>query len=770
MMSKRLRIKAVGASLEICWDHLGIPHVFAQSTEDAFIGMGYVAGYERLWQIHLSCLYANGCAASVLGRRFLVQDALHRTFDVPAERIGIPESDGDWIVDAYLAGLNAYIDGLSELPPEFQHAGTEPRRFTRADVASRYRFSSWFQHRAWVEKIYLAKLMAAHGVEYWRNHVRRLSEDDEALVEELKEPFLRLDPIVARLLVPDVPLSGSNNWAVRGHLTSSGLPMLATDPHQPFSIPNTFFHVHLSSPGWDAFGASFPGLPYFMMGYNRDLAWGLTTGFVDNYDVYIERVKGNDDLHYLTPTGWEPVERREEIIEIKDEGEVKIPVYVTRHGPMLEPLIEGLEWRASREDDYRTVIRWSLGMDPTSAGTLARLPLAKTAKEFGTYLFESDITPLVNNIICVDRGDDLRRWIVATLPKRKGVTGVLPLPGWDEQYDFEQSKAEELLVEHNPDSGFAVTANNDTMGDRGDFPIHNFPVHSARADRITELLESAVGRGERFTHDTFVSIQLDLVDLRAQQVVPEILNRIAQSDDSDVVIARKLLSEWDCKASADSAPACLYYLFLEQQWHVDFVERVLANENLDTSLIKALPKACPGLNRFNVSDFLGAQSPWSQWSDLLNEVIIEHIKSTFLTLREQLGEVSNWSWGALHKVQFWHSLRKHDPWQKLCIGPDPIGGSPTTLRMAMHMGPGRVNSRDNEELTFRVYHGPAFRLVVDLADPEHARFVICGGNSGRPESEHVLDHYQAWLRGDYYTLTLKKEEIDVTEHWHIENQ
>jgi penicillin amidase len=695
---------------------------------------------------------------------------LHRTFDVPAERIGMPESDGDWIVDAYLAGLNAYIDGLSESPPEFQHAGTEPRRFTRADVASRYRFTSWVQHRSWVEKIYLAKLMAAHGIEYWRNHVRRLSEDDEALVEELKEPFLRLDPIVTRLLNPDVPLSGSNNWAVRGHLTSSGLPMLATDPHQPFSIPNTFFHVHLSSPGWDAFGASFPGMPYFMMGYNRDLAWGLTTGFVDNYDVYIERVSGNDDLHYLTPKGWEPVERREETIQIKDDGEVKIPVYTTRHGPMLEPLIEGLEWRTSREDDYRTVIRWSLGMNPTSAGALARLPLAKTAKEFGTFLFESDVTPLVNNIICVDRGDDLRRWIVATLPKRQDVTGILPLPGWDEQYDFDQSKAGDLLVEHNPDRGFAVTANNDTMGDRGDFPIHNFPVHSARADRITELLESAIGRGERFTHTTFESIQLDLVDLRAQQVVPEILNRIEQSDDADVVIARKLLSEWDHKASPDSAPACLYYLFLEQQWHIDFIERVLANENLDTSLIKALPLACPGLNRFNVSDFLGARSPWSQWSDLLNEVIIGHIKSAMFALREQLGEVSNWSWGALHKIQFWHSLSKHDPWQKLRIGPDPIGGSPTTLRMAMHMGPGRINSRDKKELTFRVYHGPVFRLVVDLADPEHARFVICGGNSGRPESEHVADHYRTWLRGDYYTLTLKREEIDVTEHWHVENQ
>ena len=769
-MSKTLHIKAAGAPLEICWDRLGVPHIFAQNTEDAFIGMGYAAGYERLWQIHLSCLYANGCAASVLGKRFLTQDALHRTFDVPSQRIGIPESDGDWIVDAYLEGLNVYVDELLEVPPEFEQAGTEPRRFTRSDIASRYRFSSWFQHHSWVEKIYLAKLMAAHGLDHWRNHVRRLSKDDEELVEALKEPFLRLDPAVAKLLVPDVPLSGSNNWAVRSRHTTSGAPMLAIDPHQPLSIPNTFFHVHLSTPGWDAFGASFPGMPYFMMGYNRDLAWGLTTGFIDNYDVYIERLHNDDALRYLIPTGWKQVEVREEVIEIKDEEAIKVPVHLTRHGPMLEPLIEQLGWRAPREDEYRTVVRWSLGMNPTSAGTLARLPLAKTSKEFGEYLFENDVTPMVNNIICVDRNDDLRRWIVATLPKREGVTGVLPFPGWDERYDFAQSEALDLLVEHNPDKGFAVTANNDTMGERGSFPIHNFPTHNARADRIAELLESAIHRGELFTPKTFETMQLDLVDVRARQVVSEILKCLEQSDDSDITKARQLLSEWDYKATADSAAACLYYVFMERQWHLDFMERALANENLDTSLIKSLAKACPGLIRFDVSDFMAKNSPWTKWTGLLDEVIIRHIKSAFSALQDDLGDVSNWTWGALHQVRFGHSLRKFAPWRRLSVGPDPIGGSSTTLRMALHTASSSEGSQDKGHVSFRVYLAPVFRLVVDLADPDHSSFVIAGGNDGRPDGEHVLDQYRAWLSGEYYTLTLKREEIEVEDTWKIDNQ
>ena len=768
-MTRNISIKAAGAPFEVCWDRLGIPHVFAQNQEDAFVGMGYAAGYERLWQIHLSCLYANGCAASVLGRRFLVQDALHRTFDVPASRVGIPDSEGDWVVDAYLAGLNAYVDELADVPAEFRQAGTEPRRFTRDDVASRYRFTSWFQHRTWIEKIYLAKLMSLHGTDRWRGHVRRLSEEDEKLVEALREPFLRLDPVVARLLVPGVPVSGSNNWAVMGRHSASGSPMLATDPHQPFSIPNTFFFVHLAAPDWDAFGASFPGMPYLMMGYNRDLAWGLTTGFVDNYDVYIERVKKEDTSWYLTPAGWEPVEIREETVEIRGEKAVTVPVHLTRHGPMLEPLIEKLGWRGPREDEYRTVVCWSLGMNPTSAGTLGRLPLAKTAEEFGAYLFENNVTPLVNNIICVDRRDELRRWIVATLPKRKGVTGMLPLPGWEETYDFEQSRAVDLLVEQNPERGFALTANNDTMGERGSFPIHNFSTHNARAERIAELLVSTIERQEPFTPKIFESMQLDLTDVRARQVLPSLVGCLSQSEDPDIAKARELLSSWDCRATADSAAACLYYGFMDRQWHIDFMERALAKEQRDASLIRTLPMACPGLIRFHVSDFMKDASPWRRWSGLLDDVVTEHMKEAFSWLREHLGDVSDWKWGAIHKVHFWHSLRKHDPWQELYAGPDRVGGSPTTLRMAAHLRSVPANAADAEAFPFRVFVGPEFRWVVDLADPYHLRFVISNGNGGRPDSQHLLDHYQSWLSGNYFTLALKREEIDIEDHWRIDN-
>ena len=308
-MDRTLHIPNCDGAFDICWDDLGIPHVYATTVADAFRGMGYVEGYERLWQIHLSCLYANGNAAEVFGERFVRQDVLHRAFDVPAERLGIPASDGDWIVDAYLDGMNAYVATLAEPPPEFAGINASPRPFTRADVAARYRFSSWFQARSWPEKMFLGRIMARHGIDRFRGHAPSFSAADAEVVAALRGPLGELDLTPIALINPALNLSGSNNWAVTGHRTASGLPLLATDPHQPHSIPNTFFYVHLHAPDWDVFGASFPGVPYFMMGYTRDVAWGLTTGFTDNYDVYIEEVDGEG---VRTPDGWSALDSRTE--------------------------------------------------------------------------------------------------------------------------------------------------------------------------------------------------------------------------------------------------------------------------------------------------------------------------------------------------------------------------------------------------------------------------------------------------------------------------
>ena len=757
-MNRQLAVPNCDGTFEICWDDLGIPHVYASTVADAFRGMGYVEGHERLWQIHLSCLYANGNAAEVMGERFVRQDVLHRAFDVPAGRLGVPDSEGDPIVDAYLDGLNACVAALDEVPPEFAGIDAEPRPFTRTDIASRYRFTSWFQARSWPEKMFLGRTMARHGIERFRGHAPRFSEHDAEEVRRLDRPLKELDltPIalvnIGAKVGPQANApSGSNNWAVTGTRTASGKPMLATDPHQPHSIPNTFFYVHLHAPGWDVFGASFPGVPYFMMGYTRDVAWGLTTGMIDNYDVYVEEVDGD---RIRTPDGWQPIQTRTESIAVRGGQNLDFEVACGPHGPLLEPLTHQLGMREAPEGRYRTSVRWALGRHATSAGTLARLPLATTTEEFGETLFEGDISPLVNNIIAVDRHDSLRRFIVATFPKRKDVTGVVPLAGWDARWDFEETTARELTVEVDPPSGFSVTANNDTLGEDFPFPVHTFAAASARADRVGQLVGDRTG----LTAADFEAMQADLKDLRAEALVPELLPFLADTGDARLELLHTSLAAWDLCADPDSAAAAIYYTFLDRMWHCRFLVESVGEDFV------AQPLAAPNLNKVEPSRY-----PAPLWD--VGEVG-RAIRRTFLqvheALQKQFGDPSHWRFGDMHQICFWHTLSKRERWQAMQVGPEPLGGSPTTLAMAVHMGKGPGREPGADRVPQRVFHGPAFRLVVDLADPDHCRFVIASGNSGRPGSKHVTDHFPTWLKGEHHTVSLLRDELRIEQTWQVE--
>ncbi|MEM7016564.1 MAG: penicillin acylase family protein [Pseudomonadota bacterium] len=746
-----IKLPAASAPLDILWDRWGIPHIYAQSVEDAYVGMGYVTGFERLWQVELTRLYATGTAASVLGERFVARDAINRAFNVSGARHERPDSEGDYLVDAYLSGLNGYIEQLAEVPPEFEHAGTTPRHFTRDTVAAHYRFSAWHQHHPWPQKMLLGKLTAEHGVERWRKHLQRFSDDDAALAESCRDLYAELNMDAVKLVLPTAHF-GSNNWAINAAHSASGKPMLATDPHQPHSIPNTFFFVHLSAPGFDALGATLPGSPYFMMGRTLNTAWGLTTGFVDNSDVYIEEVDGNK---YRTPDGWTEFETIEETIEVKGDEPVKLELQRTRHGPLLEPLLEQLDMAPGRSDNYRTALSWTLEHTPTTAGVLARLPLAESAAEFGEYLADDDHTPLVNNIICVDTDDNMRRWVVSSIPKRKGATSMLPLPGWDAKYDWPLNTAADMLVEENPELGYTATANNDTLEEREPFPIHTYHAPSARADRIFELL----GKKEKFTQRDFQDMQFDLLDCGARDVLPGVLQALAETQDPMAIKGRDILAEWDCQGLPGSSGAAMFYVFNELRWPIRFMRAALTAEGKEARLVNGF-KYMAGFNRFKVEDFLSEDSVWREHEILLKSTISDTVREAVSWLSEHLGkDAEQWRWGDIHKISFGSTLSKHNTWQDLTLGPDPVGGSANTLNMAMHTGRGPYN----------VYHGPVFRMIADLADPMHTTLVMAGGNSARADSHHSKDQYKLWLAGDYTTVHFERNAVErnLEARWRI---
>ena len=60
------------------------------------------------------------------------------------------------------------------------------------------------------------------------------------------------------------------------------------------------------------------------------------------------------------------------------------------------------------------------------------------------------------------------------------------------------------------------------------------------------------------------------------------------------------------------------------------------------------------------------------------------------------------------------------------------------------------------------------RTVFDLADLSRSRFVLCGGQSGNPCSDHFADQFPLWQEGESISIPwLQAEVIRATFARHL---
>ena len=126
----RVVVAGPGAPIEILRDANGIPHIFAGSETDAYFGLGYVHAQDRLWQMEMMRRLGAGRLSEVVGAaglradRFMRVLGFSRLVDIQYARLA---PDVRAALDAYTAGVNAWLDGRSgALPPEFVLTGHAP--------------------------------------------------------------------------------------------------------------------------------------------------------------------------------------------------------------------------------------------------------------------------------------------------------------------------------------------------------------------------------------------------------------------------------------------------------------------------------------------------------------------------------------------------------------------------------------------------------------------------------------------------------------------
>ena len=182
-----------------------------------------------------------------------------------------------------------------------------------------------------------------------------------------------------------------------------------------------------------------PGVPAMLVGRNPDLAWSATYTFMDSTDSWIEKCE--DGKYMVAPDTWMPFTEREEIIKRKKKDPVKIVFYENKHG-----VLEG----NPKKDGYYISTAWASSFSGAlTLNSILKMFDAKTVAE-GMDLFGRVETSW--NCILADKGGNIGYQMSGLMPKRReGVSGFVPLPGWEEKNDWQGfEKPEDLPRCYNP--------------------------------------------------------------------------------------------------------------------------------------------------------------------------------------------------------------------------------------------------------------------------------------------------------------------------------
>ncbi len=731
---------------EIVVDRWGVPHIYAAEHYEAFFVQGFNAARDRLWQIDLWRRRGLGQLAEVLGPDYVEQDRAARLFlyrgDTYREWLAYG-SDAKRIAEAFVAGVNAYVDLVASrpelLPPEFELLDYRPARWQASDVVRVRSHGLWRNVASEVERAQLycrfgpeADAARQHLSPAWTPQVPNgldLCEVPDGVLElyELaKAPVDFADPrsTVARAAWRErLTSSASNNWAVAPSRTTTGRPILANDPHRSHAVPSLRYIAHLVAPGLNVIGAGEPALPGISIGHNDRIAFGLTIFAIDQEDLYVYETRPGAPSEYRYDGRWVPFERAVEEIRVRGEEPRSVTLEFTRHGPVVY---------ADREKRRAFAVRagW---LEPGMAPYFGSVEYmrARNWREFVAALNRWGAP--AENQVYADVDGNIGYKPAGLFPRRTSFDGLLPVPG-DGRYEWEgYFDMDALPEEYNPERGFVATAN--AMNLPPDFPIAERRVgfewsEPWRHRRVFEVL------GGDESHDVEASLRLqrDYLSVLAREVIA----RLPEVEDPTARRARERLRAWDARLEPESGAAALYVL-----WFYRHLRPGLAREGFPEQAFALVDP----MDTRSVLAALRENGP------RVRGLVDRTLAAAFRDAQERMGtDPEGWAWGTLHRIAFEHPLRRRASGElarQMAFSEHPRGGSGYTTN----------NTWFGEE-DFQVRAGASWRMVLDVGEWDHAWMTQAPGQSGDPRSLFYDNLLGPWARDGQVPLLYSRDAVE----------
>jgi len=769
-----ISLEGLGASVSVCRDSYGVPHIYAENEEDLFYVFGYVQAQDRLFEMDFQRRLAEGKLAEVVGESLYETDLFFRTIGLGKAAnssfqalVGQNDQNMVKVLAEFAEGVNRAIENMKatgELPIEFKILGYEPEPWTSFDTLAVGKLIGWELTGDFYDLEFM-KAYEAFGnltdelfsfkdpyeICTYRGNFTPVDPPAQVDMETIQLPNTEREKVVhaitdilewkenaERLVQPVKDAFASNDWVVNGSLTTTGKPILCNDPHLQLMAPPVWYEAHLvvsNSSGvfMNVRGVTFPGIPVIVIGHNQNLSWGFTNVGADVLDFYRYVWSGDGDRYWYL-NQWEDVIRSQEVIKVKGDAGVEernVLINMTRHGPIIE------------QDNEKFAMKW-VGSFPTlEARAMYKFNVARNMNEFKDGL--RDFSVPAQNMVYADTEGNIGWWANGRYPVRMNVSDAndyleyrLPFNGsqargeWGDWSDLDAwvDPPEEVPHLINPVLGYVATANNCPIS-REDYQywLGWTWAENYRVQRIQNLLNESQPLGLQ----EMKGIQTDIYDVPAEKLVPYIIDACGNRQmTTDLENATRLLQDWNFRMDKDLVAPTIFATWLEKLKNNTFTDEYykagFEGRLPTTETIQYL------VERNSTRWFDNVETGNMETRD---DMIFQSLNDTVQQLKDELGDnMLEWKWSAVHHLDLEHPLGKALSW--LNYPKLPIGGWENNINPA----PG-----------LNVQNGPSWRQIVDFNNLNNSLCIIPGGQRGHPFSKHYDDQLELWLNGEYKPMT-----------------
>ncbi len=741
------QIKSLSSPVVVSFDARDVPYIQASGEEDAYTAQGYVVARERMFQMEMMRLSAEGRLASVFGIASLPGDRLMHTLGferLAEEELKSLSAPARAALEAYCRGVNSYLASYSDrLPLEYLLLGVKPKQWRPVDSLAVSKYLAYELDESWK----LDELRWRATSKVGDNLAAQLFKDDIAVSLWSPKPTVismqSKPPVLSQNLSRQLgqmssiafrhnPLTrGSTACVIAPSATESGHAVLAADKHSSYNLPGDWFLCSIKFGGTRIAGACVPGIPGIMFGRNDNMCWSSSLLRADVQDLYVEHFDSDHGSKYKIGKENKAAVSVREPIPVRFGQDVEHTVTTTRHGPVL-----------LRDKETGVSLSWS-GFEPTHPmiESIYRINHARSRDEFRQALQTWGAAPQL--FVYGDRLGNIGAQAAGLVPIRSGGwSGTTMAEGWTAKGEWTGYVPFDSLPAQFVSAGSAQAGNEACIAAGQKLASKPLIGHQwsapYRANRV--FLAIPKTKTNKFSLAECSSLQGDEFNMLSRLVSDELKKATekTQSIEDQQQQALELMRNWDGQIRGNSPSASVF-------------------ESLNLTIARRLVE--PKLGRELTRDYL---ERWPLWSTFVEKYLREKPAgwlppdertfetfmitsfakaNTRLKLFFQSEKVTDWQWQRIHQISFLHPVSSHIPWMASFLnqrGPG-VGGDGDTVN-ACDVAPASLSG------AFQSMSGPVVRLLVDMGDGDKFYANIAPGQSGHLFSAHRSDQMASWAK------------------------